>query len=379
MTWRVASLVFFLIVCLSLSSIIPEQAVRDIAPGEELVVECSDDNYDGGNYFLSRYNASEDSVFCLDNVRVAQSDIPGAGLGLKATKALAAGKNILSTPVAPVDAQEMGVVMGVLEPGRRVSPKQLLLNYCFGHKQSQLYLCPVGALANYINNGGTTTAGPNAQIRWHQTTLTEEEQAALGRREEYHHYDELKSWPYKRVATTHGMGLVIDIVATRPIAPGEEILMDYGSDWLASYNHHVKRWKTGEASYINAEDYVKSEDPHTLIRTIMEQRNNPYPKNIESFCFYEPLDPQSLSLDDAVMGGTDYRSYDEKDLNDCFRPCRILERSGSDDGDVTYTVEFDMDHNQRVLLYCTIDSDIIMTGVPPKAIRLVEATYTAAA
>jgi hypothetical protein len=38
--------------------------------------------------------------------------------------------------------------------------------------------------------------------------------------------------------------MIIDLVATRNIKKGEEVLLDYGNDWANAWNEHVKNWKT---------------------------------------------------------------------------------------------------------------------------------------
>ena len=39
------------------------------------------------------------------------------------------------------------------------------------------------------------------------------------------------------------LGLLMEIVATRDIAPGEEILMDYGPEWTAAWEQHTAKWQ----------------------------------------------------------------------------------------------------------------------------------------
>lgn len=40
---------------------------------------------------------------------------------------------------------------------------QLILNYCFGHEQSTLLLCPYGLFTSFINH---SSENPNARIQW---------------------------------------------------------------------------------------------------------------------------------------------------------------------------------------------------------------------
>lgn len=382
------------------------RAVRDISAGEELTVECDDDTFDGGNYFLSRFDddakssSSDGVVVCLDEtVRVAPSSIPGAGRGLVAKKAMAAGDLILSTPLVPLQRQELNVVTAA-EQG--INERQLLLNYCWGHADSDLLLLPVGPLVGYLNHAGGAappgTVAPNAKIVWHSHTLTAEQLAQLDRRQEFHHYDEIKTWKAHRVAQTHGMGLVADVVATRPVAVGDEILLDYGPAWQAAWERHETAWRQaldqndGKAfsrDYVDAQELVRAltERGEPLYRTMTEQARNPYPPNINVFCFYAQQEmfltnDSYIDDDEFVMeGSAGYIDYETATAeHNCFRPCRILERTGGDDGkggqQATYTVELNLVHNPFILTRCLIRQDLIMTHVPALALRLVDKPYT---
>jgi hypothetical protein len=83
-------------------------AVRDIVPGEELTVSCSDDDFDGGAYFLSSFQSSDDAVVCLDDkIRIQRSTIAGTGQGLYAKRKLVKGSLIISTPLVPIHRKEL--------------------------------------------------------------------------------------------------------------------------------------------------------------------------------------------------------------------------------------------------------------------------------
>jgi hypothetical protein len=47
-------------------------AVRDIVAGEELTVDCGDDDYDGGAYFLQTFSSIDNAVACVDNKHIHQ-------------------------------------------------------------------------------------------------------------------------------------------------------------------------------------------------------------------------------------------------------------------------------------------------------------------
>jgi hypothetical protein len=138
---------------------------RDIVAGEELTVECSDDDFDGGAYFLTQYDMKEDSrvVVCLDNLLEVQeaSTIPnivGKGLFAKQTSIIK-GTTLLSTPVVvAMHRDELDRTKEEyhhyptsntdddIDGDDRPTKHQLLLNYAFGHPNC--YSCPAMALSS---------------------------------------------------------------------------------------------------------------------------------------------------------------------------------------------------------------------------------------
>jgi len=78
-------------------------------------------------------------------------------------------------------------------------------------------------------------------------------------------------------------GLVVDIIATRDIKPGEEIFIDYGNDWSNAWKEHVDNWKASpEVS--NAYPRLMNDDKY--FRTLYEIKDNPYPANITTLCLF---------------------------------------------------------------------------------------------
>ena len=325
-------------------------------------MECSDDSFDGGAYFLSRFDSSDDAVVCLDqNLRVGRSNIPSAGQGLFAKKTLSSGSRVISTPLIPIHRSEMEIE----DPD--VNSKQLMLNYAYGHPGSDLLLLPYGPLVNYFNHGKQA----NVAVRWH---VVPPQQKTLHRREEHHH-PELFAWSAEQVALTHGKGLVMDIVALREIQKGEEVVLDYGAGWREAWDAHVASWKTesGDEDYVDAEEYGQLHGDE-VIRTEIEQEASPYPENLETFCFY------ALHLQKQEKTALQYYSWDDDGRHECFRPCRVLERypnrKANTKQGMFYTIELKVLHNRRVIEECVIDSDTIVTDVPQSAVRVVNRPYT---
>jgi hypothetical protein len=359
-------------------------AVRDIAPGEELTIQCSDSNYDGGAYYLSRYTPEDNSVVCLDhNIRVAKTTSDEAkGMGVFAKRDMKMDTIITSTPLIPIERNTMKIWDFDKDP---VNDQQLMLNYQFGHPGSDLLFLPTGPMVNFINHN---QIAPNAEIRWHKVKEQHQEERSLQRREEYHH-PELFDMPAATVMLAHGKGLMMDIVATRDIAQGEEIFLNYGHFWQAAWDKHKEDYKKTIAKFNEKDrDYVSAQSYRELngedeFKTLMEQSMDPYPNSLKFHCFYQQHDAEHDKQNDAyrkeMNNGRGWRrfSWNDHDEHPCFRPCNIIERYTEEDEDEPrYTVEMFKSDNIHVMYYCGISMDYRYTDVPHSDIRLLDAPYT---
>lgn len=183
-------------------------------------------------------------------------------------------------------------------------------------------------------------------IRWHLP----EQQEALERRKQYHH-PELLDMSAETVATTHGKGLMMDIVALKDLKKGEEVF-----------------------NYISAADYIAAHGGEPF-RIQSEQETNPYPGSVETFCFYNNfVDDDEVSVTQQMK----YFSWDEEQVNGCFRPCTIMGRYSSEASDtpLLYTVLLLPEHNPRVVDFCVIEFPLVVSNVPSYAIRIVDRPYT---
>ena len=187
---------------------------------------------------------------CIDKltggISTATSGV-GGGRGAFATRFISQGSIISSSPVLQLPNKSIldmynftqeELTSGILlnnKNGRESDletssskpiHKQLLLNYCFGHNQSTLLLCPYGLLTGLINHSGENF---NAKIEWN-TKLPSARK----------YYEQWKTMPLEEWAySTKHTGLVFDYVATRNIEVGEEILIDYGFEWELAWKEHV--------------------------------------------------------------------------------------------------------------------------------------------
>lgn len=175
---------------------------------------------------------------CLEHLVPAPSRMPHAGRGGMAQHRIGRGELVVPAPLLHIlDRRVLRIDYDPEDPHESSrNPVQLLLNYCLGHPETPLLLCP-NTNAILLNHCSTRHAqfrkhcpqGPNAAFRWasgwdaHSATwqrMTLDELAQRGDR-----------------------GLAMEVVASRPIAPGEEVFVDYGVEWERAWWRHVETWK----------------------------------------------------------------------------------------------------------------------------------------
>jgi hypothetical protein len=332
--------------------------VRDIAPGEEIVVDCSDDNFDHLSLLNERrsnkYQPNDLSYMCLDNVRSGDSQVPNAGKGLLAARRLAKDDIVLSSPVVPINRGDLfGDGTGKM-PASGINNYQLMLNYALGHEDSDLLLLPYGPFVNYINHP-PPGAKANAVIRWH--SVGEKEMDAPPRMQ-FHHMDLFQEYA-KAVTETHGKGLVIDIVALGKIDVGDEIYIDYGDAWRKAWDDHVKRWNAplGASSYHTADQYYhnKTLNPKPeIVKTVDELKNDPYPDNLQTICYYDSdADMERVDEENKI----NYAIWKDDGMpHECMRPCNILERYPDtvNEGQMLYTAEMMHFEGEEKFWFCAM-------------------------
>ncbi|KAL3757800.1 hypothetical protein ACHAWU_009266 [Discostella pseudostelligera] len=278
----------------------------------------------------------EENGACLDNIVSGVSSIPQAGRGAFATRSIKEGDQITTTPVLTFDREELllwesvekmddgGLVMELLG-------QQLLVNYCYGHANSSLLFFPYAPTVNFINHGSIEES--NAEIRWSRSP--------------YHKAEWLHE-PLEDVKSRMKTGLMFDIIATRDLSRGDEILLYYGKDWEEGWMQHISEW----SPTMDSEHPVVVDDddddnnatlPHLnltdslghpttsdlnviektpIVRTVDEQADNPYPSYIMTICRFEPPEEcVTQNMDGACISRWTH-VYEEKDL---YR-CSILSR-----------------------------------------------------
>ena len=295
------------------------------------------DTIDTREYWRSHYQVDvswlQKHGKCQDHMRPGPSTIPYAGRGAFATRFLPMGTVVGYAPLIHVafafDA------MTQVKDGSNGTHPDLIWNYSFGHRNSTLTLTPYGGMVNYINHDSNQ---PNVRVNWPTDELTAHKPEWLQ-----------KDLNFVRHSVA-GVGLSFDYVAIKDIEEGDEILMDYGDDWQAAWDAHVKSWTPP----IDEHTYMHSSKYHvTRLKTPAERREDPYPSNVETIC------PQSFHRKDTkyvfVPVLRDWKKY---------VPCEVLSRTHGG----KYTVRLSpLDGSDRITVY----------DVPyPEGIRLVDRAYS---
>ncbi|KAL7568290.1 hypothetical protein ACA910_022627 [Epithemia clementina (nom. ined.)] len=276
---------------------------------------------------------------CADNLDVGTSTIPHAGRGAFTRRPIPNGQTIAPVPLIHVEHRS---VLNMYEQTYGTSythpfhnarkynvaeeplHQQLMLNYCFGHAETDLLLCPYGvgtALVNHAKEG----QGANAKLVWSDK---------LSRNLEW-----LNMTP-SEWASQITAGLVWELVATRDLAEGEEVLLDYGDEWDKAWKQHVANWSPPVSNCTPISAYELNQEngnlvvPSSMDGNISSQFSSLNPRYCESteiptelfpefFCRQMYLDMWGLSEDIFIT--EDEESDEEEEAT--YLPCRILSRS----------------------------------------------------
>ena len=273
---------------------------------------------------------------CIGHLHIEESKVvPQAGRGVFTDKAFRKGDIVTAVPLLhlpnrsilniykPVDTFDDDYMVNTDEEGAEflhlarnttaVIHSQLLLNYCFGHAESTLLLCPYGVVSSVINHGTTSTKRgqhpkANLRIEWN-TKLS----------------SELERWkvlPIEEWAKGHRAELVLNYVALRDIQIGEELYLDYGKAWENAWSKHVRNWKPAP----NANNYIPSWEYNAQVDIELPTlRENPAFYNNG----YVTMNCREIY---RVMNGMD-------PMDQSFYPCRVVQRHHNQHGEYSYVVE----------------------------------------
>ena len=189
---------------------------------------------------------------------------------------------------------------------------QLMLNYCFGHRHSSLLLCPYGVLASFINHSQKRN---NTKVQWSQKAMAHPEWLE----------QPLDDW----VDNFHN-GLAFELIATRDIRKGEEVLLDYGNEWEAAWRQHVS---SGNLHRMRP----RTSPPTNATKpTCRMNRSRPWKKACTN------LNRCYLLVGKSIVKWWASRPVTMTTRKHC-NPCRVVKRYQNGQGDYRYLVELTKD------------------------------------
>lgn len=211
----------------------------------------------------------------MDNIRPRNSTIKEAGRGAFASRFIPKGGLVAPGPVLHIP-NSTALNMYSMDPATghrdlsKLDGKQLILNYCFGHRKSTLLLCPYTSPSAYINHNRKKA---NARVVWADDETTPQ------------HNAEWLKWDIDDLKQQEAIGLSLNFVATRDIQPGEEVFIDYGKEWEAAWKKYVKEWKPPADSDSFVSATTLQTDFAVPLRTIFEEEEDKkYPDNFVFYC-----------------------------------------------------------------------------------------------
>eukprot|EP00532_Pseudo-nitzschia_australis_P009551 CAMPEP_0168167370 /NCGR_PEP_ID=MMETSP0139_2-20121125/2513_1 /TAXON_ID=44445 /ORGANISM="Pseudo-nitzschia australis, Strain 10249 10 AB" /LENGTH=606 /DNA_ID=CAMNT_0008084607 /DNA_START=46 /DNA_END=1866 /DNA_ORIENTATION=+ len=358
-------------------------AIRDLVAGSELMLW--DDGHGGDQYALDAVRNDGRSELdielvpppvrslewlqkhgmCADNIQVRTATDPTMGRGAYAKRFLSKGRVIAPVPLqiypnrakflAPVDEERK-----IYEKRRKVKfeSDQLFVNYSFQPKGSTLLLYPYGPGVGLINHASKTSEKINAVLRWSD-----------------HHMNHGKQWLDSSFSLDqfwkmqYPGSLILDVVALRDISEGEEIFIDYGTDWEAAWKEYVRNWKpfvSDKNDYVYPwDEMAHHNNPEKPYRTSQEQGENPYANNLMMVC-----DTRNWS------GGRSEREkwrpslHWAEQLAECSVLTRIYDKTAN-----THLYEVELWLNERHDAEEGSPSEYVDYDVPHSAIRFVDKPF----
>jgi hypothetical protein len=326
-----------------------------IVAGSELTVDYGDWEWDDATKFtrpIRNVTWLQDNGWCIDNVYISLSTIPDAGRGAFARRPVRKGDAVAPAPLQVFRDRK------VFE---NTDPEQLFVNYCLQPSKSTMIFFPYGPAVGLINHA---SAPHTANVGWRWSTQTGSKR----------HDPTLLNLPpdSKKWRDVLAGMLILEVYALRDIEVGEELLLDYGSAWESAWRKHVAAWRPlpDASKYV----YPMDMDETTIVRTVKEQKSEPYPDNIGFICatahWERPKDAKNK------LTWTEPTEWTWWEAMTC---CHILDRKWDVKSDsYLYTVELIFDNKPEGFKFNPDKPSaerMIDTAVPRRAIRFIEIPY----
>eukprot|EP00536_Pseudo-nitzschia_multiseries_P002403 jgi/Psemu1/251606/estExt_Genewise1Plus.C_320007 len=296
---------------------------------------------------------------CLDHIVHKRSTIDGAGAGAFAKRDLPKGTIVTGTPLLVFpdskwfDMYDYKMCPDGSNMARDMSKgpysQQLLLNYCFGHPDSTVVLCPYGSSVNYINHDNQRA---NVKVQWAKDGMPG-------------HQDKFFHMPLANI-TDYSTKVAFDYVATRDIAEGEEIFLDYGDVWEGKWNQLHELWQSYDRehleSYQSATEFNAIHGNDYLLTPDELESSNPYPDNLSLRCHCRLEEYETVFDGDASEVFSNWHHW--KGDNTGY-PCHVVGRSADH---FTYDVQFMTEEDSA--------EPRTVSNVPREAIKFFDNPYT---
>jgi SET domain len=258
---------------------------------------------------------------CGDHMTARPSTLRQAGMGAFASRTLPASTIVATLPMIHVPDRNLLEMFLLLRnkkgnwtigDDKSVKGQQLLLNYCYGHAESTMLLCPYGPMVGYVNHNQSLA---NVRLQWASPNKGT-------------HVPQLFNETVAHIKSSYSSAkLAMELVATREIRAGEEIFMDYGDEWEAAWQSHVASWEPvpGAAEYTSAvqlNNFYRSERSLALRTSLEEEEHRLYPANVQLMCNIAcHLEPEFVQ--EHLAAGTLEDYLWNRDL--AWWPCEVLE------------------------------------------------------
>jgi hypothetical protein len=264
-----------------------------------------------------------------------------------------------------------------------VEAAQLLMNYVLGHPDTSMVWYPFGPGVNFINHApyNHKSAKTNVEMVWSKKAYHEERRF-------------LNMGMNTMVARgTNPFVSVMDLVATRDIAEGEELFMNYGHSFNRELIDHFDAFRSGE------DDPPRSNVLNTIMaqmgdpfRTIDEQEKNPYPHFVSPICYVDVeqahvIQPDAIPKSHKMTIPADmqfdkhnalklYGVISNFTMDATVHQCQILHRQGmGGDGDSDSSTSNYL-YLVQLLIGSGLDEAPYFVDVPHSSILLTDEPYT---
>jgi hypothetical protein len=307
--------------------------------------------------------------YCQDNLVVGISKIAHAGRGAFAARSMKRGEVVSAMPLVPLNNGQDALTMIDEEDDEPTPSYQLLINYMLGHPKSSSLFFPAGAMTNYINHGGKIA---NVKMIWTTKAWSNAEVA--------------RNTSIEELSQFGPIDMILELVATRPIKKGEEVLLDYGDRWEAAWKEHVSTWKAATTNFktamaLNEIHHGIGKPPHPFLTEseIVDDKNDEM-KNVLLKCLilYDEDKVDRIRNQDGTrtkvyswiphpVAGESRLKTDNAIRGVNRADCVIVDRSGDERSGYKYVVTPSAEADAK---------KILVKNVPHYAIRYVDKPYT---